>query len=237
MSRLFIGPREQQFINDITKEYVKDIVGQHIIYYPISILHTKVHPIYEEAVEKIFENPIKIEVLAGQPERSNKFDKFEFDEGTKLELFIQSRDLLDKGLSVFSGDFFIYGREVYEIVSAIDIENIFGQVEYEKAVKISGILARSGEFDVEDFKNMLEQSKIFADSQAQKTFVQQRGLEENEEGHTNDFREVRDRLGDGMADIALGEGPRKVDEDLVDDHTNAPLDEATPAKGSGFYDE
>ena len=88
MARLFIGPREQQFINDITKEYIKDVVGQYIIYYPISILHTKVHAVYEEAIEKVFENPIKIDVLAGQPERSNKFDKFELDEGSKLEFFI-----------------------------------------------------------------------------------------------------------------------------------------------------
>jgi hypothetical protein len=236
MARLFIGPREQQFINDITKEFVKDIVGQYIVYYPISVIHTQIHEIYEEAIEKVFENPIKIEVLAGQPERSNKFDKFEFDEGTKIELFIQSRDLLDKGLHVFAGDFFIYGREVFEITQAIDIENIFGQAEYEKAVKISGILARSGEFDVEDFKNMLEQSKNFSDSRAQKTFVQQRGSEENEEGNTNDFRELRDRLGDGMGEIALGEGPRKVDEDLTDE-SGTPLDVATPAKGSGFYNE
>jgi len=60
--------------------------------------------------------------------------------------------------------------------------------------------------------------------------------EENEEGHTNDFREIRDRLGDGMGDIALGEGPRKVDEDRTDDQDTL-LDVSTPAKSSGFYNE
>ena len=67
MSKLFITSREIAFINDITKEVIKDIIGQYIFYYPISTLKTQIHPIYEEAVDKIFENPIKFEVLAGQP--------------------------------------------------------------------------------------------------------------------------------------------------------------------------
>lgn len=236
MARLFIGPREHQFINDITKEYTKDIVGQYIVYYPISVLHTKVHEIYDEAIAKVFENPYKLDVLAGQPQRSNTFDRFGIDSETKLELYIQSRDLLDKNIGVNSGDFFMYGNEVYEIVDAVAIENIFGQVEYEKAVKVVGQLARVGEFDVVDFKNMLEQSKVFSESNAHKTFVQQRGEDETEEGVTNDFREMRDRLGADMEPIALGEGPRKIDEDQEDAHSQ-PLDDATPAKGSGFYNE
>lgn len=236
MARLFVGPREHQFINDITKEYTKDVVGQYIVYYPISVLHTKVHEIYDEAIAKVFENPFKLDVLAGQPERSNTFDRFGIDSETKLELYVQSRDLLDKDIGVNAGDFFMYGNEVYEIVDAVAIENIFGQVEYEKAVKVVGQLARVGEFDIEDFKNMLEQSKVFSESNAHKTFVQQRGEDETEEGVTNDFREMRDRLGADMEPIALGEGPRKVDEDLEDAHSQ-PLDDATPAKGSGFYNE
>ena len=75
MGRLFIGEKEQQYIADITKDYVKDIVGQHIIYFPVSILHTQVHEVYDEAVEKIFENPIKLDVLADQPERTNRWDQ------------------------------------------------------------------------------------------------------------------------------------------------------------------
>ena len=58
MSRLFITPREINFINDIGKEIVKDVIGQKIYYFPISEIKSKVHDIYEEAEDKIFENPI-----------------------------------------------------------------------------------------------------------------------------------------------------------------------------------
>ena len=76
MARLFITPREIDFISDVTKEIVKDVIGQKIYYYSISVLKTKVHTVYEEAPEKVFENPIEIDALVNwTPEeiRTNRF--------------------------------------------------------------------------------------------------------------------------------------------------------------------
>lgn len=233
MSRLFIGPREIEFINDITKEYVKDVVSQYIVYYPISILHTKVHPVYDEAVEKIFENPIKLDVLAGSEyeEASNRWDQFGQEAVTKLELYIQARDLIDKGVMISGGDFFVFGAEVFEVIGTSVPEFIYGQPEYEKARLVTGKLARSGQLDIETFKKLLLDSKTFADSQVQKDFIQQRGLGETEEGATADTRQIRNRLGDDMAPIALGEGPRKVAEDRDDKNVGE------PSETSKFYKE
>jgi len=236
MARLFIGPREQQFVSDITKEFVKDVVGQFIYYYPVSMINTTVHPVYDEAVEKVFENPIKMDVLAGQPERASNWNSFGLEGDSQIEILVQARDLLDKGVDVYGGDFFVYGSEVYEVIGTVAVENIYGQAEYEKARKITGHQSRSGQFDLEDFKKLLKDSQQFDESNVQKKFVQQRGLAENEEGATADTRQVRDRLGDEMAEVALGEGPRKVDVDR-EDSNDVPLDIAKPRKGSGFYNE
>lgn len=230
MSRLFIGPREQQFISDITKEYVKDVVGQYIVYFPVSIIHTKVHELYEEAIEKVYENPIKLDVLASQTTRTQKFNQFSLDSEGEMEIFVQPKDLVDKNIEMFAGDYFMYGDELFEVMTINTLENIYGQAEYERGVKLTAKLARAGEFDLIDFKNLLNNSKSFQESMVQKRFVQQRGFSENEEGFTADRREMRDRLGDDMADIALGEGPRKVD---VTPEEN----EAIPPKGSNFYHE
>lgn len=230
MSRLFVDAKAHQFINDITKEFTKDIVGAYIILFPVSIIHTKVHTIYDEAVEKVFENAIKLDVLAGQPNRSNKVDSFGFRNDSTIELYIQPRDLLDKGLEMFVGDFFVYGDESYEIVGVITIDNIFGQVEYDRGVKVTGQLAKHGEFNLTDLKNTLWNSKNFIESGVQKRFVQQRGLSENEDGVTNDRREMRERLGDDMAPIALGDGPRKIDVEQTDN-------EAIEPKTNTFYHE
>ena len=63
MSRLFITPREINFLNDVAKELVKDVVGQKIYYFPISELKSRVHDVYEESKDKIFDNPIEIDSL------------------------------------------------------------------------------------------------------------------------------------------------------------------------------
>ena len=51
MARLFITPREIDFINDTAKELVKDVIGQTIYYFQISEIKTNVHDVYEEAPE------------------------------------------------------------------------------------------------------------------------------------------------------------------------------------------
>jgi len=211
MSRLFVTSREIQFINDITKEVIKDIVGQFIVYFPITTLKTRVHPIYEEAVKKIFENPIKLDVLAAQPKVTNKYFQFGMEQITTLEVFVQARDLIDKGFTVNEGDFFVYGTQVYEVSNFTYLNNLYGQVEYEVGYKILGNPARIGEFDPEIFVNPTKDSiETYIQKNVQKEFVQQRGLPENKEGTTGDFREMRDRLTEDMPDIALGEGPREV---------------------------
>ena len=63
MARLFLTPREINFMNDIAKELVKDVIGQKIYYFPISEVKSRVHDIYEESADKIFENNSKVEVV------------------------------------------------------------------------------------------------------------------------------------------------------------------------------
>jgi hypothetical protein len=211
MSRLFITSREVQFINDITKEVIKDIVGQFIVYFPITTLKTRIHPVYEEAVKKIFENPIKLNVLAAQPKTTNKYFQFGMEQTTTLEVYVQARDLIDKGFTVNEGDFFVYGTQVYEVSNVTFLNNIYGQVEYEVGYKILGNPARIGEFDPEIFINPTKDSiEDYIQRNVQKEFIQQRGISENKEGATGDHREVRERLKEDMPDIALGEGPREV---------------------------
>jgi hypothetical protein len=211
MARLFITAKEIQLINDLTKEFIKDVVGQSILYYPISTLKTKIHEVYEEAVQKIFENPIKLDVLVGQPEWETRHNIFGTEQSSKFEVLIQARELIDRGMTINEGDYFIYGGAVFEIQSYLNMNNIFGQEEYDCAFKIVGRLARPGTFDPKYFAD--KDAKQFEDVK-EKEFVQQRGLPENAEGQTGDVRQLRERLGDELPEVALGDGPReiKVDE-------------------------
>lgn len=240
MARLFISPREIHFINDITKEYLKDASGQKIYYFAISVTKTKIHPVYDDSVNKIFENPIEIPAQVGQPEWSTTTGLFGSEESSSIEVFLQARDLLDKGITVSKGDYFTYGDAVFEIIKCVPANNIFGQEEYGVSFTITGKLARIGEFDPKIFFPPQRDGRKYSNAEIQKEFVQQRGLKENQEGVTGDVRQMRERLGDDMAEVALGEGPRTID---TADQTpeNADRDKASSFNNESnpvsFYDD
>lgn len=225
MSRLFVTRREVEFINDITKEFVKDIMGQKIIYWPISIMNTKVHDVYDEAINKIFENPIRLDVLAGSPSWETKHNQFGTEQTSRMEVFVQARDLIDKDIQICEGDFFTYDDVVYEIDSYLNLGTIFGLAEYSTGFKLVGIAARVGQFDPKTFFSPVSDGPgPFEELKVQQTFEQQRGLPENVEGTTGDVRQLRERLSDDMPEVALGEGPRKVTTD-------------PDKKGNSFYND
>jgi hypothetical protein len=213
MSRLFVTPREQHFIADIAKEYMKDVVGQKILYFPISVAKSKVHRVYNEAIQKVFENPISVFAHIGQPTWEAKQDQFGVNAQGKLELFLHARDLIDKGFTPSEGDFFKYGGTFWEIMSIVNDGNIFGQDEYDNDYKVSARSARLNQFSFTESSEYDKDKQNFQEAPIQKVFEQQRGLPETLSGvPTGDFRQMRDRLGDEMAPIALEEGPRTVDE-------------------------
>ena len=61
MARIFITPREIDFISDLTKEITKDVRDQKIYYYRIREELTNVHDVYEEAPEKVFDPPVELD--------------------------------------------------------------------------------------------------------------------------------------------------------------------------------
>ena len=61
---LFTGKKERDLVKQVSDEVVERVIGQQIIYYPISIEETNFHPIYGEALNKTFLNPIRVYALS-----------------------------------------------------------------------------------------------------------------------------------------------------------------------------
>lgn len=219
MARLFITEREIDFISDLNKEIIKDIVGQKIFYFPISITKSQVHTLYAEAPEKAFDNPILIDCRVKWMEPDVATNQFTTEKRYKIEALIQSRDLLDKGIQVFEGDFFSYGQLFFEVAKITFPSTIYGQVERLNGIRITGIQARRTQFLAKVFGPTWEGNSD--PGAVQETFIQQRGVD-NREGETGDLREL---IKKGVLEVPLS-GPREVSGN--GDTTSA---------GSGFYDE
>jgi hypothetical protein len=220
MSRLFITEREINYINDLAKELIKDVVGQKIYYFSISNIKSQVHDVYEESPDKIFEKPIEIDALVKYSPQDVRTNRFGSEEYYSIECYLQSRDLLNKGITVHEGDFFSYGETFFEVIKSPGTDVIFGQIEHKTYITITGKQSRKGQFLSKIFGPT---SEAYSDADAvQNTFVQQRGFEKNRLGATGD---VRDLQKNGVLDAPLT-GPAEVspagDPDSV---------------GSSFYDE
>jgi hypothetical protein len=222
MARLFITPRELNFISDITKELIKDVVGQKIYYYPISEQKTKSHGVYNEALQKFYDNPIAIDCLADNNfQADTKIDKFGVDAQFKIEVYLQYRDLVDKGINVNIGDFFSFSDVFYEITERVFMRNIYGMPEHKDGVKLVGVKAREGLFSAPTL-GPTDISYTDADA-VQKEFDQQRGERFDKNGEATGDK--RDLVDNGVLDKPLS-GPKEVSE--RGDTTGA---------GSSFYDE
>jgi len=204
MARLFITPREIDFISDLTKEINKDIRGQKIYYYGVREDLTDVHDVYEEAREKVFNPPIEIEAAVEWQPAKIATNKYGSEETYSISLYVHNRDLLDREIVVKVGDYFSYGTEFYEITSALTEKQIFGQIEHNVGMKVTGVQARKG---IVDNSTNGPSSEEDADKDAiQKEFVQQRGYAENKLGETADKRQL---VEDGKLDPGLT-GPKEV---------------------------
>ena len=220
MARLFITPKEINFLNDVAKELVKDVIGQKIYYFPISEIKSKVHDVYEEARDKIFDNPLEIDSLVKYMPQEVKTDQFGSEEYSTIEVYIQSRDLLDKKIEIFEGDFFSFGEKFFEVIKAPDTTTLYGQIEYNGYTTLTGKQARLGQFISKIFGPTSEAN---SDSDAvQDSFYQQRGFKTNRRGETGDVRELRRR---GILDDPVT-GQKEV----------SPRGDSNGA-GSSFYDE
>jgi len=204
MARLFITPRELDLISDITKEIIKDVIGQVIFYYPVRTDVTSVHDVYEESTEKVFDPPIEIDALVEWSPGEIKTNKFGSEKFHSIEARVHSRDLIDKDLRMKIGDFISYGSVFFELTQVVTISKIFGQVEHVTGYKLIGKQARDGLID--KMAQGPAAQTLETESVSQETFVQQRGATTNELGATADRRELQ---ADGKLDTPLT-GPKKV---------------------------
>ena len=209
MARLFITPREIDFIADLTKEVTKDVIGDVIYYYKVREDVSEVHDVYEEAKEKIFDPPVEIDARIQWNPREIKTDRFGYEGTYTTEVYIHYRDMIDRGIKLEEGDYFSYGDNFFEITSIVYDKVIFGQVEHISGYIVKGTQARKGQINVKPHGPTEE---IYSDPDGVKReFVQQRG------------------------DASKGDKRALVEQGKVDDATHVKQQVKKDTTSSSFY--
>jgi hypothetical protein len=221
MARLFMSSREMDLISDLTKELIKDVVGQKIYYYRVLDTVANVHEVYEEAPKKVFDIPVEIDARVEYQPSEVRTNRFGTENFYTINVFVHERDLVDRDLEVHVGDYFNYGEVFFEITSAIAESTIYGQIEHLNGFKLVGKQARLGQIDKVPL-GPTSYGYVEDPEAVQLDFVQQRGFESNRQGLTDDKRQLQsngtlDAPLTGPAEVSPAGDPRSV--------------------GSSFYDE
>ena len=146
---LFVGKKEKDLVKQVNDEVIERIVGQTVVYYPVSMEHTKFHSVYGEAVDKNFLNPIRVYAMVKYDSEDTTTTPLGIDRIEKITVTFHKRRLTeDQDLYVREGDFIQYGQNFYEILTLVEPKWLFGQVESSFEIAASCVRAREGLFDV-----------------------------------------------------------------------------------------
>ena len=146
---LFTGKKEKDFVKQVNDEVIERVVGQTIVYYPISLEHTNFHDVYGEAIDKKFLNPVRVYAMVKYESQNTSTTPLGVDRIEKISVMFHKRRLTeDQDLFVREGDFIQYGNHLYEILSLTEPKWLFGQVESKFEIAASCVRAREGLFNV-----------------------------------------------------------------------------------------
>jgi hypothetical protein len=147
---LFLGEKERDLVKQVNDELIERVIGQQILYYPISQEHTNFHPVYGEAINKNFLSPIRVYALVEYGGIETTTDKYGLDKIYSINVHFHKRRLTeDQDLYVREGDFVLYDDEYYEIVTLSEPREIFGQAGKSLEVSAACIKSRRGNFDAQ----------------------------------------------------------------------------------------
>jgi len=145
---LFLGQKERNLVKQVNDELIERVIGQTIVYYPISMEHTDFHSLYGEAIKKTFLPPIRVQALVDWQGTATTMSGYGIDKTGTITIHFHKRRLTeDQDVNVQEGDFVLYGDKLYEIVTLAQPREMFGQTAHKVEISATCIEARSGVFD------------------------------------------------------------------------------------------
>lgn len=144
---LFTGQKERDFAKQIADEVIEGVVGQTILYFPISLENTNFHPIYGEAINKTFLPPIRVYARVLYEGQEQQTTDMGVDKKSKLKIFFHKRRLAeDQDLYIREGDFIQYGDNFYELTQLNEPKQLYGQIDYRYEIEATAIRSRKSVF-------------------------------------------------------------------------------------------
>jgi len=156
---LFLGEKERNLVKQVNDELLERVVGQQILYLPVSTEYTNFHPIYGEAIEKSFLPPVRVYALVEFDGIKTTTENYGLDKEKSITVKFHERRLQeDQDLMLREGDYVQYGDSFYEIVSLTEDRQLFGQIDHLFQISAKCIRTRRGIMDMSVMSDEIQTS-------------------------------------------------------------------------------
>ena len=145
---LFLGKKERDLVKQVNDELIERVIGQEIAYYPIDMTTTNFNDTYGEAIVKNFLPPVRVYALVEWEGIETSTSNYGLDKNSSIIIHFHKRRLTeDQDLYVREGDFILYEKTHYEIITLNEPRELFGQVEHKVEIEAKCVKARQGVFN------------------------------------------------------------------------------------------
>lgn len=149
MARKFVTTREFELIDSWNRELIQDVVEQEILYYAVSE-ESQVHDTYDEAIKKVWYDPIKINARVRFSQGPAIAKGGHLDSTYSIDVQLHRKECEERNIKPREGDFIEYGQIIYEITSLGNDQPVFGQINNKLKVSFTCVPSREGQFKVEN---------------------------------------------------------------------------------------
>ena len=158
---LFLGEKERNLVKQVNDELLERVIGQPILYLPVSMEYTNFHPLYGEAIEKCFLPPVRVYVLVDFEAIETTTENFGLDKMHTINVKFHERRLHeDQDTYLREGDYIQYGYTFYEIVTLTEDRPLFGQVDHLFQIMAKCVRTRKGLLDFEVLDTRIQDAAI-----------------------------------------------------------------------------
>jgi hypothetical protein len=148
---LFTGAKEGALVKQVGDEILERVVGQQIVYFPVSLPHSNFHELYGESINKTFLPPIRVFAAVDWKGSETTNTNYGIDRKSAIDVkFHKKRLTEDQNLFVREGDFVLYGTVLYEIATVSQPRLLFGKIDEKYEVVATCIRAREGTFKLSE---------------------------------------------------------------------------------------
>lgn len=155
---LFTGKKESDLVKQVGDELLERVVGQQVVYFPISVPYSDFHDLYGEAINKTFLPPIRVFAAVEWKGSDTTTTSFGIDKMSAIDVKFHKRRLTeDQNLFVREGDFVLYGSILYEITKIGQPRLLFGKIDEKYEVVASCVRAREGTFRLSEVEGTVSE--------------------------------------------------------------------------------